>query len=82
MIIKAVIKKSKHPDTNLERLNIFTRNIILFELNNNLLFPLLQLTCSMYTVSLYNLEDKQKPRTKPSMYPINIHIGELKGAFI
>ena len=34
-----------------------------------------------YTVSLYKLEDKQKPRTKLSMYPINIHIGEPKTAF-
>ena len=34
------------------------------------------------TVSLYNLEDKQKPRNKLSMYPINIHIGEPKRAFI
>ena len=33
------------------------------------------------TVSLYKLEDKQKPRTKPSMYPINMHIGEPKTAF-
>ena len=35
----------------------------------------------MFTVSLYKLEEKQKPRTKPSIYPINIHIGELKTAF-
>ena len=35
-----------------------------------------------YTVSFYNLEDKQKARTKPSMYPINIQIGEPKRAFI
>jgi hypothetical protein len=33
------------------------------------------------TVSLYKVEDKQKPRTKPSMYPIKIHIGEPKTAF-
>ena len=33
------------------------------------------------TVSLYKLEDKQKPRTKLSMYPINMHIGEPKTAF-
>jgi hypothetical protein len=33
------------------------------------------------TVSLYKLEAKQKPRTKLSMYAINIHIGEPKTAF-
>ena len=33
------------------------------------------------TVSLYKLKDKQKPRTKPQMYPRNIHIGEPKTAF-
>ena len=33
------------------------------------------------TVSLYKVEVKQKPRTKLSMYPINIHIGEPKTAF-
>ena len=32
-------------------------------------------------MSLYKLEDKQKPRTKLSMFPINIHIGEPKTAF-
>ena len=35
----------------------------------------------LHTVSLYKLEDKQKPRTKLSMYPINMHIGEPKTAF-
>ena len=35
----------------------------------------------VYTVSLYKLEDKQKPHTKLSMYPINIHIGKPKTAF-
>ena len=30
------------------------------------------------TVSLYNLEDKQKSRTKPSTYPVKILIGEPK----
>ena len=34
-----------------------------------------------FTVSLYKLEDKQKTRTKLSMYPINMHIGEPKTAF-
>ena len=34
-----------------------------------------------FTVSLYKLEGKQKPHTKPSMNHINIHIGEPKTAF-
>ena len=40
-------------------------------------------TGKQYTVSFYKLEDKQKPRTKPSLYNIiiNIHIGEPKQLF-
>ena len=41
----------------------------------------IQLAIPFLTVSLYKLEAKQKPRTKLSMYPINIHIGEPKTAF-
>ena len=36
---------------------------------------------TLHTVSLYKLEDKQKPRTKLSMYPLNIHIVRPKTAF-
>ena len=45
---------------------------VLIELTRGVLFS---------TVSLYKLEEKQKPRTKPPMYPMNIHIGEPKTAF-
>ena len=62
-------------------------SISVFFFSRYLEFPFLQIQMltmqyQMRTVSLYNLEDKQIPRTKPSMYSINIHIGELKRAFI
>ena len=44
-------------------------------------FNFMERLCDLHTVSLYKLEDKQIPRTKLSMYPINMHIGEPKTAF-
>ena len=38
-------------------------------------------TYTHYTVSLYKLEDKQKPHTKLSINPINTHIVAPKTAF-
>ena len=65
--------------------NIYLRDLVKRRTRFSQLF-VIHLTCIksniVLTVSLYNLEDKQKPRTKPSMYPINIHIGEPKCAFI
>ena len=52
-----------------------------YQVENNRLFILCRVAELELTVSLYQLEDKQKPRTKLSMYPVNIHIGELKTAF-
>ena len=41
----------------------------------------MSLAGTLNTVSLYKLEDKQKPRTKLTICPINMHIGAPKTAF-
>ena len=58
----------------------FTFSIQIYYFSIFSTYAFLDMWC-IFTVSLYKLEDKQKPRTKLSMYPVNIHIGELKTAF-